>query len=62
MACRQIVEIYDTLIEQMDEKIGETIHLIYPKGTNNVIAKNYYVSALAYNTMVGRRNKLVGGK
>ena len=46
----------------MDENIGETIDLIYPRGTNNVIAKNYHVSSEAYNTMVGRRNKLTGGK
>lgn len=59
---RHVIEIYDTLIEQMDENIGETIDLIYPRGTNNVIAKNYHVSSEAYNTMVGRRNKLTGGK
>ena len=61
MACRQIVEVYDNLIEQMDTKIDETINITYPRGTNNIIMKNYYVSVLAYTTLVDRRNKLAGG-
>ena len=62
MVCRQIVEVYDNLIEQMDTKIDETIDIAYPRGTNNIIMRNYYVSALAYTTLVNRRNKLAGGE
>ncbi len=62
MACRQIIEVYDNLIEQMDGKIAETIHITYPRGTGNIILKNYYVSAIAYTTLVNRRNKLAKGK
>ena len=62
MACRQIVELYDNLIEQMDENIDETIHIKYPRGTENVILKNFYVTAKIYSIIVGRRNKLSGGK
>tara|TARA_R110000824_G_scaffold28046_2_gene94592 strand:+ start:2080 stop:2271 length:192 start_codon:yes stop_codon:yes gene_type:complete len=62
MACRQIVEVYDNLIEQMDEKIDETINITYPRGTGNVIMKNFFVSAVAYTTIVNRRNKLVEGR
>ena len=62
MACRQIVELYDNLIEQMDENIDETIHIKYPRGTENVILKNFYVTAKIYSIIVGRRNKLAGGK
>jgi hypothetical protein len=62
MVCRQILEVYDNLIEQMDTKIDETIDITYPRGTNNIIMRNYYVSALAYTTMVNRRNKLAGGE
>ena len=62
MVCKQIVELYDNLIEQMDENIDETINIKYPRGTENVILKNFYVTAKIYSIIVGRRNKLAGGK
>ena len=62
MACRQIVELYDNLIEQMDTKIGNKIHITYPRGTDNIIIRDFYVTPAVYNVIVGRRNKLAGGK
>ena len=62
MACRQIVELYDNLIDQMDTKIGSKIHIVYPRGTGNVIIRDFEVTPAVYVIIVNRRNELAGGK
>ena len=62
MACRQIVELYDNLIDQMETNIGSKIHIKYPRGTENIIIKDFEVTPAVYHIIVGRRNELAGGK
>ena len=62
MACRQIVELYDNLIEQMETNIGNKIHIKYPRGTENIIIRDFDVTLEVYSIILGRRNELAGGK
>jgi len=62
MRCKQIVEIYETLIEQTKHKVGKNINIIYPKGSNNVVASDIEVTLKMVKSYEGRRDYWLGGK
>ena len=61
MQHKQVIEVYNSLIRQITNKIGKKVNIVYPYGTTNVIIKDFIVSQNMYDRLVKRRDYLVGG-
>ena len=60
MRCKQIVEMYETLINQIKHKVDKTIDLEYPKGSGEIIAKDIKVTLKMVKSWEGRRDYWIG--
>ena len=62
MQNKEIIEIYNSIIKQIQNKIGKKTNIVFPDGSSNVIIRDMDVSENMYKTIVKRRDVLLGGK
>ena len=62
MRCKQIVEIYETLLDQTKHKVGKTMNIIYHKGSNNVVANDITITLKMVKSFESRRDYWIGGR
>ena len=58
---KEIVEIYNTIIKQITNKIGKQVNIAYPYGSKNIVVSSVDITERMYNKIVSRRNYLRGG-
>ena len=61
MRHKDVIEIYNSIIKQITNKIGKEVDIVYPHGSKNVIVPKLKVSPNMYAMLVNRRKHLLGG-
>ena len=62
MVSKHIIEIYDNILDQIKTNVGNKVNITYPRGTNNIIVRDFDVTLEVFSVILSRRNKLKGGR
>ena len=61
MKHRDVIEIYNNIISQIQNKIGKKVKISYPNRHGIPVVTNYEVTIRRLNSLINRKNKLMGG-
>ena len=62
MVSKHIIEIYDNILDQIKTNVGIKVNITYPRGTDNIIVRDFDVTLEVFSVILSRRNKLKGGR
>ena len=62
MKHKDVIEVYNNIIKQLQNHIGKKVNIRYPSRTGRIAVKDYEVTLVRLNRLIDRKNKLMGGQ
>ena len=61
MKHKDVIDIYNNIISQIQNKIGKKVKISYPNKHGIPVVTEYEVTIRRVNALIDRKNKLMGG-
>ena len=61
MRHKDVIDIYNNIISQIQSKIGKKVKIAYPNRHGIPVVTDFEVTIRRLNSLINRRNKLMGG-
>ena len=61
MKHKDVIDIYNNIISQIQSKIGKKVKISYPNRHGIPVVTEYEVTIRRLNALINRKNKLMGG-
>ena len=61
MKHKDVIDIYNNIISQLQNKIGKKVKISYPNKHGIPVVTEYEVTIRRVNALIDRKNKLMGG-
>mgnify|MGYP003150640377 FL=1 len=61
MKHKDVIDIYNNIISQIQNKIGKKVKIAYPNRNGIPVVTDYEVTIRRLNALINRKNKLMGG-
>ena len=61
MKHKDVIDIYNNIISQIQSKIGKKVKIAYPNRHGIPVVTDFEVTIRRLNSLINRRNKLMGG-
>ena len=61
MKHKDVIDIYNNIISQIQSKIGKKVKISYPNRNGIPVVTDYEVTIRRVNALIDRKNKLMGG-